>query len=258
MTKTSTVVWTLIGLVILILGILGAIYGPEIYREGKAIVGPIVDIAQSEDRLASLNTEMGFEEPTDGIVGEDRFSIFLEVRRELMPLYLEWQDMERRLEQHQAEDWGSAKEALAAIQAVLAIQIETLKAHDMSPAEFVWIEDLAYVTWTQGAEETVAARAGTEMLRETTRTDSATLAELEDRYGSSRASREFAAVLDRRLLSLDNPGPPTVEGVTDVTSMLFWDHRQELLDLDLARYSELHGILRGNNTVNINIDTEDE
>ncbi len=60
MTRTSTVVWSLIGLVVVILGILGAVYGPEMYREGKAIVGPIVDIAQSEDRLAALNTEMPF------------------------------------------------------------------------------------------------------------------------------------------------------------------------------------------------------
>lgn len=258
MTKTSTIVWSLIGLVILILGMLGAIYGPEMYREGRAIVGPIVDIAKSEDRLVAINTEMGFEEPEDGIVPEDRFSVFLDIRRELLPHYLEWQDIERQLEQHEAENWGSAKEVLAAIQTVMTIQIETLQVHEMSPAEFVWIEDLAYLTWAEAAEETIAESAGMEVLRETTRADSVTLAELESRFGSSRTSREFAAVLDRRLQSLENPGPPTVEGVAEATSSMFWDQREELVDLDLARYSELHDILRGNNTVSINIDAEDE
>ena len=255
MTRTSTVVWSLIGTVIAVLGILGLIYGPGMYRQGKAIIGPIVDIAQSEERLTALNTEIPFDESADGNVGEDRFSIFLDIRRELLPRYLEWQSIERQLEKQGQEDWGSAMEVLVAIQGVMTLQIETLQAHGMSPAEFVWIEDLAYVTWAERVEDAIETSAVTETLRETTVADIKFLAELERRYGSSRATGEFAVLLDQRLQSLDNPGPPTVEGVSDATSSLFWVHREELDDLDLAAYSELHGVLRGNE-VNIKIDGE--
>ena len=258
MTRTSTVVWSLIGVVIVLLGILGAIYGPDIYRDGKAIVGPIVDIAKSEERLATLNTEMPFDEPVDGTVGDDRFSVFLDIRRDLLPRYVEWQEIERRLEQHDQQDWGSAMEVLAAIQGVMTMQIETLETHGMAPAEFIWIEDLAYVTWAERVEDIIEVSAVTEKVRETTATDMEALAELENRFGSSRTSREFGALLERRLQSLDNPDPPTVDGVSDATSSLLWAHREELADLDLVQYSELHDILRGNNTVNINIDSEDE
>jgi len=255
MTRTSTIIWSLIGMVILVLGILGLIYGPGMYARGKAFVGPIVDIAQSEERLSTLNAEMPFDESEDGTVGEDRFSVFLDIRRDLLPRYLEWQAIERQLEEHGQEDWGSAMEVLKAIQGVMTMQIETLQTHGMSPAEFIWIEDLAYVIWAGKAEELIETSAVTEKVRETTVADMEALAGLEGRFGSSRTTKEFTALLERRLQSLDNPDPPTVEGVSYATSALFWEHREELADLDLAAYSELHGVLRGND-VNIKIDGE--
>ncbi len=258
MTRTSTVVWSLIGAVVFLLGVLGAVYGPGMYREGKALVGPIVDIAQSEERLAALNTEMPFEKSADGTVADDRFSVFLDIRRDLLPRYLEWQSLERDLEEHGGEDWESAMEVLTAIQGVMTLQIETLQAHGMSPAEFSWIENLSYVRWTETVEDALEASAVTEKLRETTVADKEAMVGLERRFGSSRATREFVTRLDQRLQTLDNPGPPAVEGVSEETSLLFWEHRDELADLDLAAYSELHGILRGNNSVNINIDGEGE
>jgi len=255
MTRTSTVVWRLIGLVIAVLVVLGLIYGPGFYREAKALVGPLIEVAQSEDRLTTLNIEMPFEEPTDGSVTEARFGAFLDIRRELLPGYREWQAVERKLDQQGEEDWEFAKEVLVAIQAVMALQVETLKAHGMSPSEFSWIEDLAYVTWTESVADLVEASTVTERLIETTTADMGFLADLERRHGSSRATRQFATHLNERLQSLDNPGPPTVEGVSDATSSLFWAHREELDDLDLAAYSELHGVLRGND-VDIKIDGE--
>ena len=101
----------------------------------------------------------------------------------------------------------------------------------------------------------IETSAVTEKVRETTFADMEALADLEGRFGSSRTTKEFTALLERRLQSLDNPDPPTVEGVSYATSALFWEHREELADLDLAAYSELHGVLRGNE-VNIKIDGE--
>ena len=258
MSRTSNVIWGLIALVAAIIAVLGAVYGPRMVREGKALVGPIVDIAQSEERLADLNAKMPFEEPADGQVGEDRLIVFFDIRRDLLPQYKEWQDIERQLEKHGQEDWESAMEVLTAIQSVMAVQIATLEEHGMSPTEFVWIEDLAYETWLEQAKEEISTSAADELLRETTEGDKAMLDELERRHGSSRATKEFSTHLEQRLHSIDHPGPPVVDGLPEATSTLFWDHREELEDLHLAQYSELHGILRGNNNVNINIDGEGE
>lgn len=256
MSRTSTVVWSVIGAVIAILGTLGLIYGPPLYREGKALVGPIVDIAQSEKRLKALNEEIPFDEPADGAVDADRFAVFLDVRRDLLPRYLEWQSIERELDRGGEEDWESAKEVLSAVQGVITMQIDVLRKHQMPPAEFIWIEDLAYRDWADKVDEVVERNAVTEEVRQITTADLEALAALESRFGSSRASREFAALLDERLAALDAPAPPMVEGLPESTSRLFWEHRQELIDLDLAAYSELHEFLRGRNDVNINIENE--
>jgi hypothetical protein len=258
MTRTSTVVWSLIALVAAILAVLGAVYGPTMIREGRALVGPIVDIAQSEERLAELNTEMPFEEPTDGVVPADRLAVFIDIRKALLPRYEEWQDIERELERNGQEDWESAVEVLTAIQTVMSVQIETLRDHGMSPAEFVWIEDLVYRTWAEEAEDSVSTSAAHEAVRESTEADMERLAELERKYGRSKSMTEFAAHLEERLNSFENPDPPVVEGVSVETSALLWTHRDELGALDLAAYSELHGILRGGNNVNIQIDGEGE
>lgn len=258
MSRTSNVVWSVIGLAAAIIAVLGAVYGPKMYREGKALVGPIVDIAQSEERLADLNAGMSFEEPADGVVTEDRLRVFLDIRRELLPRYKQWQDIERELKKHGQEDWESAMEALTAIQGVMAVQIDTLESHGMSPAEFVWLEDLAYETWATQAELQIESSAITETIRQTTVGDMENLAELEKRFGTSRTTKEFAARLEQRLRALDNPEPPMIEGVSDAASALFWTHREELADLDLSQYSELHGVVRGGNSVNITIDGEGE
>jgi len=258
MTKTSTVVWSLIGTVIAVLGILGLIYGPGMYRQGKALVGPIVDIAQSEERLTAMNDEIGFDEPADGIISTDRFMVFLDIRRDLLPRYLEWQTIERELEQGDPEDWETGMEILKAIQSVMTMQIETLRMHGMSPAEFIWIEDSTYVGWAENVADVIEGSAVTEKLRETTISDQVVLADLEQRYGSSRTTKEFAAVLDARLESIDQPAAPVIDGVPVENSTLFWDHRDEIVELDLARFSELHDIIRGNNSVNINIDGHDD
>lgn len=256
MSRTSSVIWGLIALVAAILAVLGAVYGPRMYQEGKALVGPIVDIAQSEERLANLNADMPFEEPAGGQIGEDRLMVFLNIRRDLLPEYKQWQDIERQLEKDGQEDWESAMEVLSAIQSVMAVQIATLEEHGMSPAEFVWIEDLAYDTWLEQVEEQISTNAAGELLRETTEGDKAMLDELESRYGASRTTKEFSTYLDQRLHTLDHPEPPVIQGLPQATSTLLWDHREELEDLHLAQYSELHGILRGNNNININIDGE--
>ena len=46
--------------------------------------------------------------------------------------------------------------------------------------------------------------------------------------------------------------------MAEATSALFWEHRQELIELDFAKYSELHNILRGNNNVEVKINSNEE
>jgi len=254
MSRASNVIWSLIGVVVAIIGILGAVYGPDLYRKGKGLVAPIVEISRAEESLAELNADLPFSEPDDGVVPEDRLAVFLEIRRTLLPRYQEWQHMERELEKGTQEDWDTAMGVLAAIQEVMSLQMETLSTHEMSPAEFVWIEDQIYLTWLPHVEDAVRAVAARDALRDATTEDLEVLAELERQHGTSAASLSFGNRLRQRLEELGSSNAPKVEGVAEATSELFWVHRHDLDNLNLASYSELHKFLRGAENVDIKID----
>lgn len=254
MARTSTVVWSVIGIVMAVLLLIAAVYGPGLYQKSQALVGPIFEISQSEERMAELNTELAFTEPADGVVGEDRFAVFVEIRRALLPVYRDWEDMARQLEQGGQEDWDTAMEALAAVRSVMTSQIGTLSEHRMSPAEFIWIEDLAYGDWAPAVDDMVEDSIETEVLRRSTEEDLALLADLEGQHGSSRASRGFGDHLRDRLEKLNTPAAPVVDGIAVATSELFWAYREELLELDLASYSEFHRVIRGAENIDIQIE----
>ncbi|MEE4272405.1 MAG: hypothetical protein V2I67_12070 [Thermoanaerobaculales bacterium] len=256
MSRTSNVVLSLIGVVLAILFAIAAIWGPGFYRKSKALVEPIVEITRSEERLAELDAELPFTEPVDGVVDDARFQAFLDVRRTLLPHYREWEDLERTLEGGE-ENWEAALEALEGVRELMEVQIDTLRTAGMSPAEFIWLEDLAYENWFAAVSHRVEESIGDAAVREATAADLQLLAELERRHGSSAALRSLGDHLRGRLEALENPGAPTVEGVAPETSELFWAHRKELSELDLRAYSEMHRIIRGSDNVNIQIDAGD-
>jgi len=127
----------------------------------------------------------------------------------------------------------------------------------MSPAEFIWLEDLAYETWFAVVSDRVEESVADAAVRETTAADLELLEEFASQHGSSPALRRFGDHLRGRLDVLENPGAPAVDGVVSETSELFWAHREELAELDLRAYSEMHRIIRGSDNVNIQIDAGD-
>jgi hypothetical protein len=256
MARTATVVWSVIGAIVLVLGLLAAIYGPQAYREGRALVGPIVEMAQIEERLAVLDAEFPFTPSEIGDLDADRFDAFLSIRRELLPAYIEWTDRERDLERQNDEDWGTAKEVLGAVREVMALQIDTLRSHGMGPAEFVWIEDLVYGIWQEASEERLEEDAIASAVRALTAQDLELLNQLEREHGSTAATNGFQAHLEQRLDSIDNPGAPVVDGVAPATSELLWANRNEIAELDFVGYDSLHDVLRSAEEVRIEIGNE--
>jgi hypothetical protein len=253
MSRTSTVLWSLIGVVVATLGVLGLIYGPGLYREGKAVVGPIVELTKIEDDLAHLNDEFPFSVPPDGEVGEERLSTFLGIRRELQPKYKSWDEMIHRVDESDVEDWNTAKEVLGETQDVMVTQVTVLREHRMSPAEFVWIEELVYGTWAEavaGASETTAVA---DEVRRLTTDDLVALDDLERRYGRSKAIREYRSRLEARMAEVDEPIVPVVGGVSEMDAKLFWERRDEIAELNFAGYADLHEAIGGAGDVEIKI-----
>jgi hypothetical protein len=240
--SAASVTWTIIGAVATILLGLAVVFGPHLYREGRQMVAPIVDLSKAEEELAALDRRAAFTPPADGRIAADRLATFLAVRRDLLPCYQRWAETTKRVERTKPGDsWQAAKEVLGVTREVFTAQNTALQSHHMSRAEFRWLEEQVYDGWLD--HQAVAAAADADRrLREVTEEDIGYLRDLRARYGSSRALDELARHLDERLRGL----PPTAQAAPDEgpNDQLLREHHDEIAALRLDEFSDLHTRLR--------------
>jgi hypothetical protein len=244
--STSNVIWTVVLVVLVLLGLAAAVLGPRLYREGRAFVAPIAELAASESAMAALDEEFPFEPPEDGLVRESRLLVFFDIEDELRAQYEPWQALVNELEGRRAQSWQEAKEALAATRDVHRAQREILRSHGMSRAELVWLEDTALPWWRQIEPQLSHVDRPTvaEGLREAAREDLRFVAELEHRHGSSPALRAMEHRLRDRLASLESSVMPETTGLSAENQELLWRHRERVAAIGDLSAHPLHGILR--------------
>lgn len=257
---TSTVLWSIAGCALLCLVVLGAVYGPGLWREGRALIGPIRELSRSQEALDELNARLAFEEPQDGLVSEERLLVLLEVRAELEQRYQHWSEMVETVEGQGEESLEAAKVALAETRDLLQAQIEILERHQMSGTELIWLESVVYDTWLDEIERIVDEERQPvvlQKLRETAEEDLSWLVQTEARYGRSQLSTAMKERLHSRLADLADPPPPAIDGVPQENQRLLWEHRERIMELDLEEYRGLHrDRFRQSGSVKISVDDE--
>jgi len=228
--------WIVVGAIVA--GILALVLavGPGLYRHGKELVGPIMDLAASEKAFDELDAEMAWQPPADGTIDAARLERFLEVRAELLPSYRRWEELERGLTDEGDEGLETAKTVLAELREVFAVQESALRTHGMSPAEFRWLEETVYETWLEPGE----ARAVAGRLEQATREDLEFLAELRRRHGETPVLAALERRLDERLEELGASPPAAETGLPPETVGLLESRRDDIAALDLSRYGTVH------------------
>lgn len=226
-----TVLWVILGIIALCFGVLALIYGPRIYREGKAVLGPISDLTASEEAIEQLNAEYPFQVPEDGLIDEERFVAFLDARQELRDHYTGWEQEVNRIENEQPESWQGAKQALAVTRDLFEAQVNVLRKRSMSATEFVWLEDMAYRTWLEEVRRILGSEVHPEAVarvEEMTRSDLGFVEELTARHGTSQALDAIEDRLNERLEELAKRERPAVEGVSAANQELFWKYHRRI------------------------------
>lgn len=237
--SAASAVWTVVGVVAAILVGLAVLFGPRLYREGRQLVGPITDLARAEKEMAALDRDLPFTPPADGMVSEARLQVFFQIRRDLVPHYQRWEVLSREVEARgDSQSWSSAKEVLAAVRDVLAVQTALLRQHGMSAAEFRWLERQVYDDWFESLGSTEVDLR----LRRSTEEDLRFVTELGARHGRSQALAEIERRLEARLADLASA--PTADAGGGPNSALFGQHRDEIAELDLSAYAEMHARMR--------------
>lgn len=244
--------WTAVLVVFAIVIALLAIVGPTLYREGRAVVGPVADLARSEKVYESLDAEFPFTPPDgEAAITEERLLQFLAVRRELKPLYDSWQDSVDVVEREHGDSWVGAKLVLTATRDAMSGQTTALREARMSPTEFLWLEKLVY-QHDRSPQRGGGARVRQEAIRRLTEEDLEFVAGLEEAHGTSPALEEIRSRLEQRLSTFETPDRAAMPDITSATQELLWRYRDEIDELDLAGY-ELHAALdrRSGTTITI-------
>ena len=239
------IIWTIVVITCIGLAVLGIVLGPRLVRDGRAMVGPIFDLARSEESVASLNRELPFTPPADGRVSEERLAVFLALRRDLLVPYQRWAALRDDLEKTQPESLAGAKLALGAVRDVFADQDRLLRRHAMSPAELGWLESRVYDDWLAALEQ--GDDWGNPKLAERLagwlEEDLAAVAEARRRHGGGAALDQVEAHLRRRQEELAGRRPPALESVPAANEELFLRHLDAIRELDLTDHAELHSRL---------------
>lgn len=228
--------WIVVGAIVAGILALALAVGPGLYRHGRELVGPIMDLAASEKAFDELDAEMSWQAPEEGRIDAARLDRFLAVRAELLPTYRRWEELERELTGNGEESLDTAKVVLAELREVFAVQEAALRAHDMSPAEFRWLEEKVYEEWLEPGD--VRAAAG--RLEQATRADLEFVAELRRRYGESSALGEVERRLEERLDAIGAEARAPASDLPPTTVKLLESRHADIAALDLARYGTVH------------------
>ncbi len=251
----SKVIFTVLGLIALAFGIVALVFGPRLYRAGKTLVDPIVAIGQAEKQMTALNQDLPFAPSPENLISEDRLLVFFEIREELEPHYQKWSEAESQIDGKQNPSLQEIGGILAQTEDVLGAQVDILRHHGMSGAEFRWLETRIYSEWLaaferQGIED--CDPAITRRLNELTEDDLDFLAELRGRHGGSAALQEVQQRLRERLAVLNAPFRPEVPGIPEETGQLLFEHQERIVALKLGQY-ELHARLRKSGGLQVDI-----
>jgi hypothetical protein len=260
--QTSTVLWSIAGCVLLGLTLLGFLLGPDLWREGRALIGPIRELSKSQEALEQLNARIAFEAPADGVVSEERLQVFLAVRAELEERYVQWSELVDEISADGDESLDAAKRVLAETRDVMHAQIEILERHQMSGTELIWLEDQVYRAWLDEVESTVDEQRHPVVLRrlrEIAEEDLAWLDQLENRQGMTPTTRALRDRIDARLSELTDPSPPVIDGIPAANQELLWRYRDEISRLDLSEHRGIHDErFRGEGKVRVTVGNQEE
>ncbi len=253
--SVSTVLLSITVAVVALVGVLAALVGPRLYREGRSFVGPISELAHTEQAVAALNRELPFTPPGDGIVKEERLKVYLDVWDALRVHYRRWQDSVGRNHHGRAQSWEEAKAAIGATRDVQRAQLEILRAHGLSPAELLWLDDVVLRGWWRQVEPLLSGRdrpAVAEQLRRTGEDDLAFVGELERQHGGSPALSAIRQRLQQRLAANTPSAMPELPELPMANQRLFWHHHERIAAIGAPSDYPLHELLRGHGPVVVN------
>jgi hypothetical protein len=137
--------------VLALTGALAAIFGPSALQRARRVYAPISRMKDEQRDFEAWSRQRGWREPATPQVEAARLDAFLALRRELHSLDDKGADLRRRRPadgpRPRLEDVPAIVEGVGGL---VAERLAAFRRHDMTPAEYGYLERLVYETWRRG------------------------------------------------------------------------------------------------------------
>jgi hypothetical protein len=144
----------ILGIIVVAIGIGGAAY----WAKGK-----VEEVTGNESKIEELHAKANatpFEAPADGIVREDRFLKFLDIRKRVFAVYEKHKGTLEAMNKKKQGDWGDVTTGFSVINEVRTAQAQALADVGMSEDEYRFMVEQVYKTaWAAGVADSTGGKS---------------------------------------------------------------------------------------------------
>jgi hypothetical protein len=154
----------ILGIIVVAVGVGGAAY----WAKGK-----MEEVTGNESKIEELHAKANqtpFEEPSDGIIREDRLVKFIDIRKRVFTVYEKHRPALEAMNQKKQGDWGDVTTGFSVINEVRTAQAQALADVGMSEDEYRFMVGQVYKTaWAAGVADSTGGKSVSEAAADTYR-----------------------------------------------------------------------------------------
>ena len=221
-----------VGVVLAVLAMAAAVFGPGLVRRGQRIYEPIAKMQKSEQDFDAWKRSRKYRTPKDVELTSEQLDRFLKLRRAIEELNAKRPSPEERFEGKEKPGFDDVEGMLGGLGASLVEGMELYKAADMTPDEYRYIGRIIYVKWLRPLKRAGNDPAAIQRVAQEIRALAASATDA----GVARALRQLADEFPKRRVEAPEGVPPAVhalllpraqeiDALADAVSMLAGERR---------------------------------
>jgi hypothetical protein len=146
--------------VLAVLGAVAAVLGPGLLRRARGVYAPISRMKGEQRDFEAWTRQRSWREPATPELGPDKLESFLALRRELRVLDGKAMGMGRRGPEGERARLEDVPTIVEGVGDLVAERLGAFRKHDITPAEYDYLERVVYGTWlralTDGGDDPAA------------------------------------------------------------------------------------------------------
>ncbi len=143
-------------------GAVAAVVGPSLFRQARSIYAPVGRMKREERDFDQWRRARPWQAPATPSLAADRLDAFLALRRDLRALDQRIEALQQAVPRGQRPGLRQIAGIMEGVSDLTAERLEAFRRHDMTPAEYRYLDRLVYDRWLRALRSTGADPAARE------------------------------------------------------------------------------------------------